>query len=127
LTVPGGVVCLISALSIYDLTEEIPRQFWIAIRHNTSYKGNSMVKVVRMRNLDLGKTKIKLGGMIISIFDKERTIVDAFRYLGRETAVKALKKAIMLEGADKIDLEKTRQYAKKLRVNQDSYILAVTV
>src|SRR5277367_6343520 len=28
-SVRGGVVCLISALAIYDLTEEIPRQHWI--------------------------------------------------------------------------------------------------
>src|SRR5579883_1736464 len=28
--IKGGVVCLVSALAIYDLTEEIPRQHWIA-------------------------------------------------------------------------------------------------
>jgi hypothetical protein len=31
---------------------------------------------------------------MLPIFDRERTIVDAFRYLGRETALKALKKAL---------------------------------
>ncbi|KAF3361783.1 hypothetical protein PHSC3_001673 [Chlamydiales bacterium STE3] len=28
-SVPNGVICLISALAIYDLTEEIPREHWI--------------------------------------------------------------------------------------------------
>lgn len=48
-------------------------------------------KVVRMRNFVLGKTTIKIGNTTLSIFNRERTIVDAFRHLGRETALKALK------------------------------------
>ncbi len=35
-SINGGVVCLISALAVYDLTEDIPRQHWIGIRHGTS-------------------------------------------------------------------------------------------
>ena len=90
----GGVICLVSALAIYDQSEEIPRQHWIGVRHNTSAVGGPGVKIVRFRNFELGKTTIELDGVIVPIFDRERTIVDAFRLLSRETAIKALKMAL---------------------------------
>src|SRR5262245_9977220 len=54
-SINGGVVCLISALAVYDLTEEIPRQHWIGIRHGTSARSSRQIKIVRFRDLDLGK------------------------------------------------------------------------
>jgi len=66
-----GVVCLTSALAIYELTEEIPRQHWIAIRHETGHRAEPSTKVVRMRNIELGKTTTKLGNVTIPIFDRE--------------------------------------------------------
>jgi predicted transcriptional regulator of viral defense system len=50
----GGVVCLVSALAVYDLTEEIPRQHWIGIRHGTSARSTRPIKVVRFRDLEPG-------------------------------------------------------------------------
>ena len=97
-SVKEGVVCLISALAVYELTEEIPRQHWIAIRHDTSVKSKRGIKILRYRNIALGKTEIVLEGVKIPIFDRERTIIDAFRLLSRETAIKALKAAITKEG-----------------------------
>lgn len=123
----GGVVCLTSALALYELTEEIPRQHWIAIRNETVHRGGPGTKVVRMRNMKLGKTKIGLGGVSIPIFDRERTVVDAFRYLSRETALKALKLALTKPKGEKVDPEKLRRYAKALRVKIEPYILAVTI
>lgn len=125
-SVNGGVVCLISALAIYDLTEEIPRQHWIAIRHGTSAKTTRGLKVVRYRNMQLGKGEIELEGTKIPIFDRERTIVDAFRLLSRETAIKALKAAMAKSEKNRIDLMKLQEYAKKLRFNITSYLISVT-
>lgn len=125
-SIPGGVVCLISALAIYDLTEEIPRQHWIGIRHGTSAKSTHQIKIIRFRNLGLGKTEINLEGTVIPIFDRERTIVDAFRLLSRETAIKALKVAITRGGKNRLDLVKLEAYAKKLRFDIAPYLLSVT-
>ena len=93
-SINGGVICLISALAVYDLTKEIPRQHWIGIRHSTSAISSRQIKIVRFRDLELGKIEIELEGACIPIFDRERTIVDAFRLLSRETAINALKSAI---------------------------------
>ncbi len=126
LSIPGGIVCLVSALAIYDLTEELPRQYWIAIRHGTSAKRNKQTKLVRFRNQELGKTEIELEGMNIPIFDRERTLVDAFRLLSRETAIKALKMALAKGGGNRIDLIKLEAYAKELRFDITPYLLSVT-
>lgn len=124
--VNGGVICLISALAIYDLTDEIPRQHWIGIRHGTDAIGGPQLKIVRFRNMDLGKTIVDLEGISVPIFDRERTLIDAFRLLSREVAIKALKMALTQPlSSEKIDLIKLQAYAKKLRVNIDPYLMTV--
>jgi predicted transcriptional regulator of viral defense system len=125
--IKNGVICLTTALILYDLTEEMPSQYWIAIKHGTHHKAGPYVKVVRMRNLELGKTKISIGKNNFSIFDQERTIVDAFRYLGSETALKALKEALKRKGKEKINVEKLLKYAKQLRVKIKPFLIAMTI
>lgn len=125
--VKEGIICLTTALSLYHLTEEMPSQHWIAIRNETIHRALPTTKVVRMRNFTLGRATIKVGNMTLPIFDRERTIVDAFRYLGRETALKALKIALTKRGSEKVDIEKIRQYAKKLRINIEPFLIAMTL
>lgn len=125
-SIPGGVVCLISALALYDITEQIPRQHWIGIPHSTSVKDRSFAKVVRFRNMELGKTTIKFNNVEIPIFDQERTIIDSFRLLSRETAIKALKIALKKPKKDGINLIKLQHYAKKLKVNIEPYLITAT-
>lgn len=125
-SVPGGVICLISALAIYDITEEIPREHWIAVSHTTSICRDGKVRIVRFRNMELGKTKVDLGGIQIPIFDRERTVIDSFRLLSRETAIKALKMALTQKGKDRLDLKKLQSYAKKLRYNIAPYLITAT-
>ncbi len=63
---------------------------------------------------------------MIPIFDRERTIVDAFRLLSREIAIKALKIALTKGGKNRIDLIKLQEYAKKLRCNIAPYLISLT-
>ena len=121
-SVSNGVICLVSALAIYELTEEIPRAYWIAIPHATTAPKRTMARFVRMRDMATGKIKLKFDGETIAIFNRERTVIDAFRYLTPEIAIKALKIAIK----QKIDIQKLQKYAKKFRVNIDPYIITVT-
>lgn len=125
-SIEGGVICLISALAIYDLTEEIPREHWIAVRHGTSVKARRHLKIIRLRNIETGKTTIELEGVKISIFDKERTIIDSFRLLSLETAIKALKTAISQKGKNRLDLKKLQVYARKFRVDIAPYLMSIT-
>ncbi len=126
ISVSGGVVCLVSALAVYDLTEEMPRQHWIAVSNSTSIKKSKEIKFTRLRNMDLGVTKIDLEGVTVAIFDRERTIIDSFRLLSRETAIKALKMGVLQKGSKKINLLKLQDYAEKLRVDITDFLMMVT-
>ena len=90
-SIPGGIVCLISALAMYELTDQLPRAHWIAVPHSSRAPRREKVRIVRMRNAELGATTTKLGDAHVRIFNRERTVVDAFRYLDKEIAIKALK------------------------------------
>ena len=81
------------------------------------------VRAIRMRNLELGRTTIRQGEWDLAIFDPERCVVDAFRYLSIEVAVKALKQLSIQQG---LNFRKLSAYAKALRVNITPYILTVS-
>ena len=123
---PCGVVCLTSALAVHGLTDEVPRQHWLAVPHTTTAPRYPMARIVRMRNMTLGRTQIKMGAQSVVIFNPERTIVDAFRCLDFEVAIKALRAGLMAPQTAKVSLKKLCLYAKKMRVNIDPYIMAVT-
>jgi predicted transcriptional regulator of viral defense system len=120
--IPDGVVCLITALSIYNLTDEISREFWFAIPNSKRAPKIKRAKFIRMRNMTLGLTSKKIGKLSIKIFDQERTIIDAFRYLDKEVAIKALKRFMKNTN----DIRKIQLYAKQLRLNITPYLLTVT-
>jgi len=126
LSIPHGVVAGISALALYGLTEEIPRFHWIAVPNETSVGDRPNTKILRLRNHALGITQIKVGNVEVPIYDLERTLVDAFRLLSIEAAIKALKEAFKPHQEQKPELRKISSYAKKLRVDIQPYILMVT-
>ena len=127
-SIPDGIVCLISALAMYELTDQLPRQHWIAVPHSSRAPRREKVRIVRMRNAELGATTVKLGDAHVRVFDRERTVIDAFRYLDKEIAIKSLK--AYLQGrvkGHKPDLRKLDSYAKALRVSIAAYVEAFAI
>ena len=124
-SIPNGKICLVSALALYELTDEIPRQFWIAIPHKQFAPRRPKTKILRMRDVKTGSARLKLGAVSIRIFDKERTIVDSFRFLAPETAIKALKEYLSGKHG-KPNLIKLREYSRKLKTPIDKYVEAFT-
>lgn len=126
MSIPKGVICLISALCFYELTDQIMREFWIAVPHSSKSPQRSKTRIIRMRNIELGQTEIRIGEHSLKIFDKERTVVDAFRHLGKEVAIKALQAYLRTTEDHKPNLNKLVAYAKQLRVDIQPYILSLT-
>lgn len=124
-SIPHGVVCLTSALCFYALTDQLMREYWIAVPNAHKSPKRLHTRIVRMRNMTLGQTTVKLGEHELKIFDRERTVIDAFRYLSHEIAIKALQ--AYLSSAQKPDLVKLSKYAKVLKVNITPYIMALTI
>lgn len=125
-SIPNGTICLISALAYYDLTLEIPRQFWIAIPHEARDCKRSNTRIVRSRNFNLGRISLNVGEYRTYIFDKERCVLDAFKKFGRETGMDSLKAYLRRTKEHKPDLPKLARYAKDLRVNITPYLEALT-
>ncbi|MBS0585979.1 MAG: type IV toxin-antitoxin system AbiEi family antitoxin domain-containing protein [Verrucomicrobia bacterium] len=125
MSIPHGVICLISALSYYGLTDQIMREFWIAVPHALKSPKRPKTRIIRMRNIDLGQTEITVGKDRLKMFDRERTVVDAFRHLSHEIAIKALQEYLK-QRESKPNLNKLLKYAKKLRVNIYPYVMALT-
>jgi len=120
---PKAVICGVSALTYYDLTDEEERKVWIAlpapnIIHNPRYR------VIRPSGIayTLGVEKHSFGKRVVRIYDLEKTIVDAFKYHTEEVALKAMKG--YLKRKDK-NVEKLCDYARRLKKPLDEIVTAL--
>lgn len=125
LSIPHGVVTGISALALYNVTDEIAREHWIAVPNNTTIGERPDVRIMRLRNYKLGISKIKVGEVEIPIYDLERTLVEAFRFYDPETYIKALKMAFALPYHQRPNVQKLARYCRKLRCNMHPYLMTV--
>lgn len=123
LSIPDSVICLLSALALYEMTDEIPRKHWIAVSNIRMAPRREGIRIVRLRDIDMGQTTLKIGNLNVPIFDKERTVIDTFRYLSKEIAIKALRSYL---GQKKPDFNKLYEYGKKLRMDIEAYVLSLT-
>lgn len=117
---PDGIICLISALSYYDLTTFNPSEIYVAIR-NHSYAPKIFyppVKVFyfRERFYEPGIEIVKTRYGNVKLYNREKTVCDMFRYrnkLGEDLALEGLKNYLASQYADLYTL---RQYAKICQV-----------
>ncbi len=97
---PHGMIAMESALSYWDLTDEIPAAVHLAVPEGahrpTIDHPPTTVHVFRAATFDLGRHLVRQdGGERFTITDRERTIVDAFRLrhlVGDTTAHQALRR-----------------------------------
>lgn len=125
-SIPEGTICGVSALNYYGLTLEIPRRFWIAVPHAIGTPRRPKTRILRMRNLSLGRVPLKIDQYQTFIFDRERCVVDAFRYLSIESAIHSLKEYLKATKDHKPDIAKIGKYARALRVDISPYLVALT-
>ncbi len=110
-----SVICLLSALTYYELTDLIGRKIWVMVPdHIRTTRG--WLKIIRTRNLDTKTGLIQMNGFKIATI--ERTLVDAFIYkkmIGLKNASNAYKLAIQ---SKKTTALKVLQMAKMLGVDK---------
>lgn len=120
--VPKGIVCVESALFHYGYSDFAPRKWSIAVPRSMSRtKLNVDVLAlqpyyVQAELYDLGKTTDSFNGVLLPVYDRERTICDCFKYrakLDNEIFNKALN---AYANDTQKNLSNLSAYAKKLRV-----------
>ena len=117
---PKAIICGISALTYYDLTDEEERQTWIALPSSQTIN-NKRYRIIRPSGIaySLGIQKHAFGKRVVRIYDLEKSVVDAFKYLPIDVAHKALRG--YLKRRDK-DLDKLPRYGRQLRKPLDETI-----
>lgn len=120
--IPQGIVCVESALFHYRYSDFTPRKWSIAVPRSIS-RAKLDVDVlvlqpyyVQQDLYELGKTTDNFDGVMLSVYDRERTICDCFKYRSRLDN-EMFNKAINAYANDKKkNLNNLSAYAKKLRV-----------
>lgn len=99
--VPKGVICLLSALAFYELTDQMPAKVWVAIGRKDwkpSATGTPL-RIIRMPGelLRQDVERHTIEGVPVPIFSIPRTLADCFRNqrsIGLAVAVEALGEAL---------------------------------
>ena len=97
--IPDGVICLLSALYLHDMTTAAPSRIWVAIppsRYCPKFDYPQVQYVTmsgkyKSEGIETRKTE---GGEIIKVFNPAKTVADCFRFrnkVGTDVAAAALK------------------------------------
>ena len=96
--VPGGVICLLTALAFHELTTQLPHRVWMAVdRKARKPKARTVgFEVVRFSGAGLveGVDVHRLDGVAVRITNPARTVADCFKYrnkVGLDVAMEALR------------------------------------
>jgi len=119
---PKGVLCLLSALSIHEITTEIPRQIFIALPRLSRipipqhpplsvhrFSGEAYSEGIETRQMD---------DIVIRVYCVEKTIADCFKFrnqIGMDVVLEAFK---LYREHHRFDGNKIMHYAKICRVDK---------
>lgn len=118
--VPKAVICLSSALQFHDITLQRPSVVWMAI-DRTGWKPTATyppMRFVRFSRplLDEGVEQHAIEGVVVSVFDAAKSVVDCFRYrnkLGLDLALEGLREGLQRRA---FTLDQLTTYANHARV-----------
>lgn len=122
--VPKGIVCVESALFHYGYSDFAPRKWSIAVPRSMSRRkleGDVLALqpyYVQAEIYELGKTADNFNGVTLSVYDRERTICDCFKYRSRLDNELFNKALIAYADDTKKNLQNLSIYAKRLRVHK---------
>jgi predicted transcriptional regulator of viral defense system len=120
--VPEARICLISALSYHELTDEIPHSVHIALPKTSrdpvlNYPPLSVYRFSQ-ETLEHGVQHQTIDGVVVNVFNPAKTIADCFKFrnqIGLSVAIEALKRGITENKASYKDI---RKYAALCRVER---------
>lgn len=122
--IPKAIICVESALFHYGYSDFAPRKWSIAVPRTMSRTKLDIDALmlqtyyVQSEIYELGKSTADFNGVVLPIYDRERTICDCFKYRSRldnEIFNKALNAYV---NDSKKNLRNLSGYAKKLRVHK---------
>lgn len=99
--VPHGIICLLSALSFYQLTTQAPFEVWLTIPQKARAPKEDMLplRIVYMSGLALesGIEEHEIEGVHVPVYSVAKTVVDCFKFrnkIGVDVAKEALRESL---------------------------------
>ena len=120
--VPGGVICLISALAFYELTTQIPHEVHVALPRGTEEPrlDHPPIKTYRFTGeaFTEGVEAHELDGVSVRIYSPEKTLADCFKFrnqVGLDTVMEAVR---FYRERRSIKVDNLMRYAEICRVKK---------
>jgi predicted transcriptional regulator of viral defense system len=120
--IPGGVVCLISALAVHDLTTQIPHAVHLALPRTARYPVLNHpplhVYLFSKAAFEAGIETRRISGVAVRVYSAEKTLADCFKYrnkVGLDVALEALRNYRSRRGAR---LQQVLEYGRICRVER---------
>ena len=121
--VPGGVVCLISALQFHGLTTQMPFEVWMAIDHKARYPREPQlpIRIVRFSGqaLNSGIDDSSIEGVPVKVYNPAKTVADCFKFrnkIGLDVALEALRECLRQRKCTNDDLWRYGKICRVLNV-----------
>lgn len=120
--IPKGIVCVESALFHYGYSDFTPRKWSIAVPRSMSRTKLEVDELslqayyMPPELYELGRTTDDFDGVTLSVYDRERTICDCFKYRSRLDNEMFSKALNAYANDTNKNLQNLSAYAKKLRV-----------
>ena len=119
---PQGIVCVESALFHYGYSDFSPREWSIAVPRTASRTVKRVQEIplkayfIQKNFFNLGKTTDDFNGVFLSVYDRERTLCDCFKYrtkLDNEIFNKAVNAYAIDNNKNLVNLS---MYAKEMKL-----------
>jgi hypothetical protein len=121
--IPDGIVCLLTALRIYEIGTQSPHEVWMAIdrRARKPVRLPAKVRLFRFSGqmLTYGVVTRSMLGVPVKITSPARTIVDCFRYrnkVGIDVAMEALRDAVRRRKAMVGEIDRAAEVCRQSNV-----------
>ncbi len=123
--VPGGVICLLTALRFHSLTTQNPFEVWMAIEAKAwrPKREGLKLRIVHFsgRSFRDGVEEHDVAGVRIRVYSAAKTVADCFKFrnkIGIDVAVEALKDFTRLHRGGANDLARFARICRVSRVMQ---------
>lgn len=119
--IPGGIICLLSALRFHEIGTQVPHQVWVTLNPRAARPRvmHGQIRVFRFSGAALteGIGEHVIAGVQVRIYNPAKTVADCFKFrnkIGLDVALEALREAIR---GHKCSVDELWQYASICRVS----------
>ena len=123
--VPQGVICLLTALRMHNLTTQLPHEIWMAIDRKSwrPVEDDIPLRIVRFSGtaLSTGIERRRIEGVEVQVYGPAKTVADCFKYrnkIGLDVAMEALRDCWRQKKATMDELWKAAQVCRVAAVMQ---------